>query len=71
MKSFICGYHVYKEDWEPKLNEERELRREPDNQVDPNNVELSDVWRDCKLNQAFCSSQSDVDCETSESGNQF
>ena len=35
VKSFIRGYHVYKEDWEPELNEERELKREPQNKVDP------------------------------------
>ena len=26
---------MYKEDWEPKLNEEQELKREPQNKVDP------------------------------------
>ena len=31
MKSFIHGYSVYKEHWEPKLNEEREQICEPDN----------------------------------------
>ena len=35
VKSFICGYHVYKEDWEPMLNEEQELKREPQNKADP------------------------------------
>ena len=35
VKSFIRGYHVYKEDWEPELNEEQELKREPQNKVDP------------------------------------
>ena len=28
VKSFIRGYHVYKEDWEPELNEEQELNKE-------------------------------------------
>lgn len=35
VKSFIRGYHVYKEDWEPELNEEQELKREPQNKEDP------------------------------------
>ena len=56
VKSFIRGYHVYKEDWEPELNEERELRREPDNQVDPNAVAvmrpLARPVKDCDLNQS-------------------
>lgn len=38
VKPFIPGYHVYKEDWEPESNEEQELIREPNNQVDPNAV---------------------------------
>jgi len=64
VKSFIPGYHVYKEDWEPESNEERELIREPNNQVDPNAVAV--VWplarplKDCDLNQASCSSQSET-----------
>ena len=35
VKSFIRGYHVYKEDWEPELNEEQELKCEPQNKEDP------------------------------------
>ena len=26
---------MYREDWEPELNEEQELKREPQNKVDP------------------------------------
>ena len=70
VKSFIGGYHVYKEHWEPELNEERELTREPESnpttkmQVDPNTVTvvrpLARPVKDCDLNQASCSSQSET-----------
>ena len=64
VKSFIRGYHVYKEDWEPGLNGERELRCEPDNQVAPNAVAVvrpvARPVKDCDLNQASCSSQSET-----------
>ena len=35
VQSFIRGYHVYKEDWEPELNKEQELKCEPQNNEDP------------------------------------
>ena len=41
VKSFIRGYHVYKEDWEPELNEEQELKREPQNKEDPHAVAVA------------------------------
>ena len=33
VESFIRGYHVYKDvaDWDPQLQEERVLKREPNN----------------------------------------
>ena len=40
VKSYIRGYHVYKDEsgWEPQLNEERILKREPNNVKDTNAV---------------------------------
>ena len=40
VESFIRGYHVYQDvaDWDPKLQEERVLKREPSNKKDNNAV---------------------------------
>ena len=40
--SYIRGYHVYKDEsgWEPQLNEERILKREPNNVKDTNAVAI-------------------------------
>ena len=40
VESFIRGYHVYKDvaDWDPQLQEERVLKREPNNKKDNNAV---------------------------------
>ena len=40
VESYIRGYHVYKDEpgWEPQLNEERILKREPNNVKDTNAV---------------------------------
>ena len=63
VKSFIRGYHVYKEDWEPELNEERELKREPQNKVDPYAVAvvrpLTRPPKDNDLGQVPCPSAED------------
>ena len=40
MESYVRGYHAYKDEsgWEPQLNEERNLKREPNNVKDTNAV---------------------------------
>ena len=40
VESFIRGYNVYKDvaDWDPQLQEERILKREPNNKKDNNAV---------------------------------
>ena len=40
VESFIRGYHVYKDvaDWDPQLQDERVLKREPNNKKDNNAV---------------------------------
>ena len=38
VKSFVRGYHKYKEIWEPKTGQEAMLMREPQNQLDSNAV---------------------------------
>ena len=40
VSSFIRGYHAYMDDWEPKLDEEYPLKREPDNKKDENAVAI-------------------------------
>ena len=36
--SFVPGYHVYLEVWEPKIGDEHCLKREPNNKEDDNAV---------------------------------
>lgn len=64
VKLFIPGYGVYKEGWEPKLNEEQELRCEPNNQNCSNAVAvvgpLDRLVKDFNSNQASFSSQSET-----------
>ena len=38
IKSFIRGYHAYMEIWNPKIDKEYELKREPRNTTDENAV---------------------------------
>ena len=38
VKSFVRGYHEYKEIWEPKIGQEAMLMREPQNKWDSNAV---------------------------------
>lgn len=38
VKSFVRGYHKYKEIWEPKIGQEAMLMREPQNKWDSNAV---------------------------------
>ena len=40
VSSLIQGYHAYMVDWEPKLDEEYSLEREPDNKKDENAVAI-------------------------------
>ena len=35
---FVCGYHAYMEIWEPDVNDENPLKREPNNTADENAV---------------------------------
>ena len=52
VESYICGYHVYKDKaaWDPQLNEERVLKREPNNIKDVNAVAVvRPNFEDCGL----------------------
>ena len=40
VKSFVRGYHEYKEIWEPKIGQETMLMREPQNKWDSNAVSV-------------------------------
>ena len=52
VESYIRGYHVYKDaaGWDPQLNEERALKREPKNIKDVNAVAVvRPNLEDCSL----------------------
>ena len=38
VNSFVLGYHAYMEIWEPDVNDENPLKREPNNTADENAV---------------------------------
>ena len=45
VNSIVRGYHAYMEIWEPDVNDENPLKREPNNTVDENAVAVVQLQR--------------------------
>ena len=70
VNSFIRGYHEYMDIWVPNVEEEFQLKREPDNKIDPNAVAIVRPGPRGTSLAAF-SQRQDKPCHQNELGNNF
>ena len=70
VSSFVRGYREYMDIWVPNVEEEFQLKREPDNKINPNVVVIVRPGLRGTCLAAF-SQRQDKPCHQNELGNDF